>query len=95
MKGYWIVKANTVDSEKQKKYASYASETVKKYGGCYIVRGGENITKEGKEYERNVVVEFPSYEIAKQAYESVGYKRAKEILGSSKDRMFAIVEGAE
>ena len=56
MKGYWIVKANTINAAKQNEYAPLASVAVKKYGGKYLVRGGENITKEGLEYERNVVI---------------------------------------
>ena len=70
MKGYWIVKANTVNAEKQKDYASFASKAVEKYGGKYLVRGGQSLDKEGSIFERNVVVEFDTYEIAKQAYES-------------------------
>ena len=31
MKGYWIVKANTVNADKQKDYASLASKAVEKY----------------------------------------------------------------
>ena len=93
MKGYWIVKVNVLDIEKQKEYASYAGEAVKKFEGKFLVRGGEQSTKEGKEYQRNVVVEFPSYEQAKSAYESNEYQSAKKILGSNKDRIFAIVEG--
>ena len=50
---------------------------------------------EGKEFERNVVVEFESIEIAKQAYNSDEYQNAKKILGDEKDRVFAIVEGVE
>ena len=37
MKGYWIVKANTVNAEKQKDYASFASKAVEKYAGKYLV----------------------------------------------------------
>jgi len=93
MKGYWIVKANTINAEKQKEYASFASKAVEKYGGKYLVRGGQSHDKEGLIFERNVVVEFDSYEIAKQAYESEEYHLAKNILGNEKDRIFAIVEG--
>ena len=57
------------------------------------MRGGKQSTKEGKEYERNVVVEFPSYEQAQSAYESEEYQSAKKILGNNKDRIFQIVEG--
>ena len=92
MKGYWIVKVNVLDIEKQKEYASYAGKAVKKYEGKFLVRGGEQLIKEGKEYERNVIVEFPSYEQAKMAYESNEYQSAKKILGDNKDRLFAIVK---
>ena len=93
MKGYWIVKVNVLDLEKQKEYATYATEAVNKYQGQFLVRGGKQSTKEGKEYERNVVVEFPSYEQAQSAYESEEYQSAKKILGNNKDRIFQIVEG--
>ena len=93
MKGYWIVKANTVNAEKQKDYASFTPKAVEKYGGKYLVRGGQSLDKEGSIFERNVVVEFDTYEIAKQAYESKEYQYAKKILGDEKDRIFAIVEG--
>ena len=64
MKGYWIVKANTINQEKQNKYAPLATAAVKRYGGKYLVRGGKSLTKEGIEYERNVVIEFDSYQLA-------------------------------
>ena len=95
MKGYWIVKANTINAAKQNEYAPLASVAVKKYGGKYLVRGGENNTKEGLEYERNVVIEFDSYQLAQEAYASEEYNYAKYILGDDKDRILTIVEGAE
>ena len=93
MKGYWIVKVNVLDLEKQKEYATLATEVVNKYQGQFLVRGGKQSTKEGKEYERNVVVEFPSYIQAQIAYESEEYQSAKKILEDNKDRIFQIVEG--
>ncbi len=93
MKGYWIVKVNVLDIEKQKEYASYAGEAVKKFEGKFLVRGGEQSTKEGKEYQRNVVVEFPSYEQAKSAYESNEYQSAKKEVKGVFDRHIQIVEG--
>ena len=93
MKGYWIVKVNVLDLEKQKEYATHAAEAVNRYQGQFLVRGGKQSTKEGKEYERNVVVEFPSYIQAQIAYESEEYQSAKKILGDNKDRIFQIVEG--
>ena len=84
-----------LDVEKQKDYATHAGEAVKKVEGKFLIRGGKQCTKEGKEYERNVVVEFPSYEQAENAYVSNEYQSAKKILGDNKDRIFAIVEGTQ
>ena len=93
-KGYWIAKVNISDNEAFKKYASKAKLAIEKYGGKYVVRGGKFNILEGKHnFERNVVVEFDTYEIAKHAYESEEYQYAKKILGDEKDRIFAIVEG--
>ena len=50
---------------------------------------------EGKEFKRNVIVEYKTIEIAKQAYNSEEYQNAKKFLGDEKDRIFAIVEGVE
>ncbi len=44
---------------------------------------------------RNVVVEFPSYEIALQAYESDDYQQALVVLDGGAERAYAIVEGYE
>ena len=60
-KGYWIAKANVVFPEKQQAYGKLAEEVLEKYNGKFIVRGGLQETKEGEDYMRNVVVEFPSY----------------------------------
>ena len=95
MKGYWVVKVNVLRPDKQKLYAVYATEAVKKYNGKFLVRGGKQTTMEGKEFKRNVIVEYETIDIAKQAYNSEEYQNAKKILGDEKDRIFAIVEGVE
>lgn len=94
-KGYWVVKANVIDGDKQGAYGKLAEEVIAKFNGIFLVRGGEQITKEGTEFMRNVVVEFPSYEIALQAYESDDYQQALAVLDGGAERAFAIVEGYE
>ena len=94
-KGYWVVKANVIDGDKQGAYGKLAEEVIAKFKGIFLVRGGEQITKEGTEFMRNVVVEFPSYEIALQAYESDDYQKALAVLDGGAERAFAIVEGYE
>ena len=40
-----------------------------------------------------MIIEFPSYEKAKAAYESEEYKKALNVLGDGMDRLLVIVEG--
>ena len=95
MKGYWIVKVNDLHPDKQKIYKELATETVKKFNGRFLVRGGKNITMEGREFERNVIVEYETFDLAKQAYNSYEYQNAKKIFCEDTDRVFAIVAGVE
>ena len=80
MKGYWIAKVNVLHPDKQKMYAELASKAVQKYDGKFLVRGGSQVIAEGKEYERNVVVEYSSFDNAKKAYNSKEYQEAKNCL---------------
>ena len=48
-----------------------------KFGGRFLVRGGQHETVEGKTRSRNVVIEFPSYEAALACWNSPEYKSAK------------------
>ena len=94
-KGYWVVKANVIEGDKQGAYGKLAEVVIAKFNGKFLVRGGEQITKEGAEFMRNVVVEFPSFEIALQAYESDDYQQALAVLDGGAERAYAIVEGYE
>ena len=92
-KGYWIAKANVISPEKQQAYGKLAEKVLKKFNGRFIVRGGHQETKEEENYMRNVVVEFPSFEIALKAYESKEYQDALKVLDGGADRLYAVVEG--
>ena len=94
-KGYWVAKANVIEGDKQVAYGKLAEGVLAKFNGKFLVRGGEQITKEGAEFMRNVVVEFPSFEIALQAYDSDDYQQALAVLDGGAERAFAIVEGYE
>ena len=66
MKAYWIARVNVNNKEAYSQYAKRVSSALKKYNGKFLVRGGKFSILEGKhEYERNVLIEFPSFEIAK------------------------------
>ena len=95
MKAYIIGRGNITNEQKAEAYKPLAASANKKFGGKYLARGGKFINKEGKEYERNVIIEFPSLEKAKAAYESEEYKNALNVLGDGMDRLLVIVEGIE
>ena len=92
-KGYWVAKANINSPEKQQDYGKLAVAVLEKFNGKFLIRGGRQETKEGDEYMRNVVVEFPSYQDAIDAYESREYQDALKVLDGGADRLYAVVEG--
>ncbi len=92
-KGYWVAKANVNSSEKQQNYGKLAEAVLDKFNGKFLIRGGRQETKEGENFMRNVVVEFPSYEIALKAYESKEYQDALKVLDGGANRLYAVVEG--
>ena len=95
MKGYWITLCHVTDSETYGEYIKLAGPAIQKYGGKFLARGGEQVKYEGSSYDRTVVVEFDSYNLALSAYSSSEYKKALEILDGGAQRMYAVVEGYE
>ena len=86
MKAYWIARVNISDKEAYAEYAKRVEPALKKYNGKFLVRGGEISILEGKnEYERNVVIEFTSLEIAKEFYKSKEYQEAKSFRDGKAD----------
>ena len=95
MKGYVVCVYKSINNEDAlKEYAAKAKIAVEKYQGNFLVRGGNKITTEGKEFIRTVVIEFETFEIAKNFFYSDEYKSAHAILGDSVVRNHQIVEGA-
>lgn len=74
MAAYIVVDVEVIDSEKYRTYAQQTQATIDKYGGKFLVRGGQTETLEGDwQPERFVVIEFPSVEQAKTWYNSPEY----------------------
>ena len=93
-KGIWIAVYEKIENiETLKKYAVKATTAIGKYSGKFIVRGGKNITLEGKQSPRTVIVEFPSFADAEKCYNSDEYQEAYTILKGSVKRNLQIIEG--
>ena len=50
-----------------------------KYGELFLVRGGSHEVVEGTSRQRNVVIEFESYQVALDCYHSSEYEAAKAL----------------
>ena len=79
------------------RYREYTKETpaaIERYGGKFIVRGGQITTLEGEpETRRVVVIEFPNLDQAKAFYHSPEYTRVKALRASAAVGQFLLVEG--
>jgi uncharacterized protein (DUF1330 family) len=75
-KGYWIAHVDVQNPDAYKNYVSANGVAFAKFGGRFLVRGGQHETVEGKTRSRNVVIEFPSYEAALACWNSPEYKSA-------------------
>ena len=94
--GYIVAQISVTDTETYKSYVAQVGATVEKFGGEYIVRGGQSDTVEGTAPgERTVVIRFPSYQAAQDWYHSEDYKDVGAIRRSASSGMMTIVEGLE
>ena len=94
MAAYIIARIKVTDGEQYRKYTTETPAIVAKFGGRFIVRGGETVTLEGPEETRRVVVlEFPTLEQAKACYNSAEYQAAKALRAGAAEASFIAVDG--
>ena len=80
MSAYLIAQVNIVNEEPYKEYVKKTTPLVEKYEGKFIVRGGKFEKLLGEwNYERTVIIEFPSYNHLMNWYASDEYKPVREI----------------
>ncbi len=92
-KGYWIARVSVSDPERYKDYLAANAAAFAKYGGRFLVRGGEFTAPEGTPRERNVVIEFDSFQAAKDCYRSPEYEAALAIRKEVAVAELIIIEG--
>ena len=93
-KGYLIVRINIKYVEVFQHYPPLYTNAVEKFGGKYLIRGGSFEIVEGQwPAERTTVVEFESFNKAKEFYNSLEYSEAKKVRQESTDTDFILIEG--
>jgi uncharacterized protein (DUF1330 family) len=75
MAGYLIASIDVKDPAKFEEYREKVVPVIKKFGGRYLIRGGDVRRLEGNlPVNRLVVLEFPTVEVAQQFYDSAEYQ---------------------
>ena len=96
MSAYMIARINVTDWDKYNQYIKVTPDIIAKYGGRFIVRGGDTVTLEGPEEKwRIVVIEFPDLDKAKKFYHSPEYANAKKIRAGAAEAQFVAISGVE
>ena len=94
MYAYLIAQINVTNEDSYQEYLTKVTAIVEKYGGEYLVRAGKFKTVLGKwDYKRNVIIKFPSYEIALKWYNSEEYLPVKKIREDNSIGNVIIIEG--
>ena len=96
MPAYLIVRANVTDMEQYQQYMKLTPAIVEKYGGAFVIRGGEKVVLEGPDApERIVLLKFDSIDAARRMYESDEYQAAIKVRQGAADASFIVMEGVE
>jgi uncharacterized protein (DUF1330 family) len=77
MPAYWIARGRITDPATYKKYTDRVPEILSQFGGKVLARGGRYQIMAGPEnFQRFVVIEFPTFEQAVACFESPQYQEA-------------------
>jgi uncharacterized protein (DUF1330 family) len=91
---YFIVDNEVIDLAGFEQYRKQVPRTVEKYGGKFLVRGGQVQTLEGDwKPKRIVVTEFPNIEQAWRWYNSEEYHALKALRLRTARGSVVLVEG--
>ncbi len=94
-KGYWIARVDVTNPEAYKDYVAANAVAFAKFGGRFLVRGGKLEAVDGESRQRNVVIEFPSYEAALACWRSPEYQHAYKLRMKASIGDTVVVEGYE
>lgn len=92
-KGYIIGHVTIHNADAYQAYGTRNDEIFPKYGGSFLVRGGQSEVLEGTTAPRHVIVEFPSYADARACYDSPEYQENMKIRHANSDGTIIVVEG--
>ena len=92
-KGYWVGRVDVRDADAYKDYVAANGAAFAKFGGRFLVRGGTFQAVSGTARQRNVVLEFPSYEAALACWNSAEYQAARALQKGGAEMDLIVAEG--
>jgi len=96
MTAFILARVEITDWDRYKEYVKETPGVVEKYGGRFIARGGKVETLEGNEEKgRVVLIEFSTFEKAKEFYCSPEYQEAKKLRTGAASGHFLVIDGID
>ena len=96
MAAYLLAQVEVSDMQQYRKYTARTPDIIEKYGGRFLVRGGEVVTLEGEvPASRIVLIEFPSLETMQEFYDSEEYQEVKELRLPASTASFLALDGVD
>jgi len=94
MAAYIIADVEITDPARYAEYVRVVPETIAKYGGRFVVRGGRAETLEGSwSPKRIVILEFPTFERAREWWASEEYRAPRSLRQSASVGRLIVVQG--
>jgi uncharacterized protein (DUF1330 family) len=94
MKGYWIILGGEiVDQEAQAEYGRLWAPIAEKYRARLNPTAVPPLLKDTRNTRRVVIVEFPSYRMARDCFDDPAYQAARDMALKASERDLLIVEG--
>jgi uncharacterized protein (DUF1330 family) len=95
MAAYVIADVEVTDPAKYEDYRKLTPGAIAKHGGRFVARGGQTATLEGNwRPGRVVIIEFPTFEQARNFYTSVEYTAARRARAGAATMKMIVVDGA-
>jgi uncharacterized protein (DUF1330 family) len=94
MAAYLVAQLKVHDPAAFQRYREAVTPLIDRFGGRYLIRGGERDVLEGDwPYPRLTVIEFQSRNAARLFYDSPEYQKILPLRQTSAEGTVAIVEG--
>jgi uncharacterized protein (DUF1330 family) len=96
MSAYVIVNVKILEPETYKEYVKQSPISIEAHGGRFLARAGKTEVLEGNAVpNRMVLLEFPSFERAKEWWNSEMYRLPKALRQSASEASMILVDGVQ